>query len=328
MSTTATRQATLLDTPTVGASCTAVVVHYRNACDTLACIASLQQQPERPRIVVVDNQSPDNSWPELSAQLREQEDVTLFRSAHNGGFGAGCNQGIEIALEQWPDARHLLLINPDATLEADALGKMIATANQRPQAGIVGCRIDDSAGQPWFQNGRFPRWTLSGFHHPAPASKEHETEFVTGACMLITCDLLHAGLRFDETYFLYCEDADLCSEVAAQGRQLWITQEARATHRGGASQPGEHVLNELSAERLFWLTRAKVLLARKRLNFGQKCGFLAIALLGKPIAGLWISRSTRFLWPYLRGMASGLRAKVDNKAPGLECKLAAKTRPT
>ena len=314
MPTTATHQAALLNTPTVGAAGTAVVVHYRNACDTLACIASLRQQPERPGIVVVDNQSPDDSWPELSEKLREHDDVTLFRSEHNGGFGAGCNQGIEIALKQWPNANHLLLINPDATLAAGALGKMIATASHHPQAGIVGCRIDDSAGQPWFQNGRFPRWTLSGFHRPAPAAKEHETDFVTGACMLVTCDLLSAGLRFDETFFLYCEDADLCSEVASRGRQLWITQEARATHRGGASQPGEHVLNELSAERLFWLTRAKVLLARKRLNFVQRWGFLAIALGCKPIAGLWLSRSTRFLWPYLRGLASGLVAKSGDKA--------------
>jgi GT2 family glycosyltransferase len=311
--TTATHQAALLNVPTIGATCTAVVVHYRNACDTLACIASLRQQPERVGIVVVDNQSPDDSWPELSAQLCEHEDVTLLRSEHNGGFGAGCNQGINIALKQWPAARHLLLLNPDATLAADALGEMIATANHHPQAGIVGCRIDDSAGQPWFQNGHFPRWTLSGFHRPAPAAKEHETEFVTGACMLIACDLLRAGLRFDETYFLYCEDADLCSEVASQGRQLWITQNARATHRGGASQPGEHVLNELSAERLYWLTRAKVLLARKRLNFAQRCGFLAIAILCKPIAGLWLSKSTRFLWPYLRGLASGLVTKSGDK---------------
>ncbi len=314
MPTTATHQAALLNTPTAGATCTAVVVHYRNACDTLACIASLRQQPERPSIVVVDNQSPDDSWPDLSVQLREHDDVTLFRSEHNGGFGAGCNQGIEVALKQWPNAGHLLLINPDATLAAGALGKMIATANDHPLAGIVGCRIDDATGQAWFQNGRFPRWTLSGFHRPPPATREHETEFVTGACMLVTCDLLHAGLRFDETFFLYCEDADLCGEVTSRGRQLWITQEARATHRGGGSQPGEHVLNELSAERLFWLTRAKVLLARKRLNFVQRWTFLAIALGCKPIAGLWLSKSTRFLWPYLRGLASGFAAKSGDKA--------------
>ncbi|MFT4511552.1 MAG: N-acetylglucosaminyl-diphospho-decaprenol L-rhamnosyltransferase [Planctomycetota bacterium] len=314
MPATATQQAALLNTSAVGATCTAVVVHYRNAEDTLACIASLRQQAERPGIVVIDNQSPDNSWPGLAAQLRAHNDVTLLQSKRNDGFGAGCNQGIEIALKQWPTAKHLLLINPDATLTAEALGKMVATANDHPLAGIVGCRIDDAAGQAWFQNGRFPRWTLSGFHRPPPATSQHETEFVTGACMLVTCDLLHAGLRFDETFFLYCEDADLCGEVLARGRQLWITQEARATHRGGGSQPGEHVLNELSAERLFWLTRAKVLLARKRLNFVQRWTFLAIAIGCKPIAGLWLSRSTRFLWPYLRGLASGLVAKRGNKA--------------
>jgi hypothetical protein len=68
------------------------------------------------------------------------------------------------------------------------------------------------------------------------------------------------------------------------------------------------VLGELSAERLYWLTRSKVLLARRRLSPLQRTVFLAIAIVVKPIAGAILARSLRFLGPYLRGVRDGLRA--------------------
>jgi hypothetical protein len=98
--------------------------------------------------------------------------------------------------------------------------------------------------------------------------------------------------------------------VRARGRGLWVTHRARARHLGGGSQTGPRVLGEFTAERLYWLTRAKVLFARRRLGALQRLAFLAIACLLKPLAGLVGSGSLRFLRPYGRGLLSGLRADL------------------
>jgi GT2 family glycosyltransferase len=202
----------------------------------------------------------------------------------------------------------VLLLNPDAELRAGGLAELLATANRHPEAGIVGCRIDDAEGRPWFRSGRVPRWTLTGFHCAAPAASEHQAGFVTGACMLIAGDLLSAGLRFCPDYVLYCEDADLCERVRQLGRQVWITQQATAVHVGGGSQPGARVLGELSAERLYWLTRAKVMFAQRHLRRLERWSYLGLAWLVKPVLGVALTGSLRFLAPYCRGLRDGMRA--------------------
>ena len=296
--------------------CVAVVVHYVDAAATRRCVDSLLAQQPPPRVVVVDNASPDGSGRLLEAAFEGLRDVVLWHAPANGGFGAGCNRGIERALAHWPDLAHVLLLNPDATLVPGALAELEATARRHPTAGLIGCRIDRPDGSRWFANGRWPAWTLSRFHRPAPAGlDEHRTEFVTGCCMLLAGDLLRDGLRFDEDYFLYCEDADLCREVVARGRELWITQRAVAHHGAGGSQPGEPLLGELNAGRLYWLTRGKVLLARRRLGLLQRSVFLTVAWLLKPLLGLVHSRSSRFLGPYLRGLRDGWRAQRPVQAP-------------
>lgn len=290
----------------------AIVVHYRGAEATLRCIVSLRAQRLRPVIVVVDNASPDGSGEVLARALHGMADVDLVRSPRNGGFGTGCNLGIEHALARWPECEHVLLLNPDATLAPHGLGEMVATMRRQADAGAVGCRIDGPDGQLCYGNGRWRPWTLSGSHGPAPTGEvEHRTAFVTGACMLLAADLLRSGLRFRADYFLYCEDMDLCREILARGRGLWVTQRASSRHEGGGSQPGEPVLGELTAERLYWLTRAKMLFARRWLRPWEFVAFVLVATVMKPMAGLALARSLRFLGPYWRGLRDGLRARLS-----------------
>lgn len=296
--------ATAAATPT----CAAVVVHYRDAASTRRCLASLLAQSPPPHVVVVDNDSPDRSGRELRPGQCGAAAVDVLRAPCNGGFGAGCNLGIAHALRRWPELEHVLLLNPDAELAPGALAELQATQRRHPQAGLVGARIVDGDGAAWFENGRIPRWTLTGFHCRAGAAAEHRTGFVTGACMLLDARLLRAGLRFDPRYFLYAEDADLCEQVRARGGELWLTRAARVVHRAGGSQPGAAVLGELNATRLYWLTRGKALFAMRHLSPLQRACFFALAFTLKPLCGLVLSRSLRFLPPYLRGLRDGRAA--------------------
>jgi GT2 family glycosyltransferase len=306
--TSATTTPSLTAAATASADVVAVVVHYRGADDTLACVQSLRAHAAGTPVVVVDNASPDGSVAALTAAFAGADDVVLLLAPANGGFGAGCNLGIDAALLRWPAAAHVLLLNPDAQLTAGALAALRATAMARG-AGIVGCRIERPDGSAWFANGRLPRWTLSRFHCAPPAGvDEFAADFVTGCCMLVDAALLRQGLRFDPRFFLYGEDADLCCEVAARGRTLWITQRATVVHRGGGSQRGGPVLGEQTREQLYWQTRAKVLLAWKRLSWLQRAVFLFTAAVGKPLLGLLRWPHGRWCASYCRGLLAGLRA--------------------
>lgn len=293
----------------------AVVVHYRDAAATERCVTSLLAQEPAIEVVVVDNDSPDGSGERLRRTFADRRGVHLLQATHNGGFGAGCNLGIDAALRRWPALAHVLLLNPDAELGDGGLAALLATSARHPEAGVVGCRIDDGGGRPWFVNGRLPRWSLRGFHCAAPAADEFAAGFVTGACMLLRADLLRDGLRFDERYFLYCEDADLCCEVLARGRELWITHAARVRHTGGGSQPGRPVLGELGAERLYWLQRGKALFARRRLGWFERSVFVAIAAVAKPLAAVLTGRGVAWIGPYFRGLWSGLTAPLGGRPP-------------
>jgi hypothetical protein len=294
-----------------------VIVHYRGAADTKQCVASVRATAAGTPIVLVDNASPDGSAAELRAAFADAEDVELLASPRNGGFGAGCNLGLERALAICPQAPAVLLLNPDARLRPGALAAMLDLLRRQPEAGIVGCRIVDGLGdRVWFANGRIPSLTLSGFHcAPPPGQREHRAAFVTGAAMLVAADLLHAGLRFDERFFLYAEDVDLSLRVRAAGRGIWITQDAIVEHRGGGSQAAPPVLGQLTAEQVYWLARSKVLLAKKHLGWLRRCVFYAFALLAKPLAGWYVAGNLGFLRPYLAGLRAGLAA-ADGTDPG------------
>ncbi|MGE3175176.1 MAG: glycosyltransferase family 2 protein [Planctomycetota bacterium] len=294
-------------TPPAAARVVAVLVHYRCADDTLGCIASIQEHAPGTPVLVVDNAAADGSGAALAQRCAGFAQVTVLHARTNRGFGAGCNGGIDRAVARFPELEHVLLLNPDARLRPGALQQLRNCARNHPRAGVVGCRIVEPDGDVWFANGRFPRFSLSRFHtRPPGGATEFETGFVTGCCMLIDAGMLRRGLRFDPSFFLYGEDADLCRRVQQRGRSLWVTQAATVEHRGGGSQPGPRVLDELSAERLYWLTRAKVLLARKHYEPWRRAVFLLVAALVKPLAAVLTGRGVRWLPAYARGLWAGL----------------------
>lgn len=300
------------------ATCCVVIVHYRCRDDLVNCVASLREHAPGTPILIVENHSADGSLPLLEARYRESNDVEVLASPVNRGFGAGCNLGIERALARHPQLEHVLLLNPDTVVTEGFLDRLRGTA-KRHNAGLVGGRIVDlESGATWFENGRLRPWTLTRSHAAAPRGEtEFATEFVTGALMLVDAAMLRDGLRFDETYFLYAEDLDLCCEIRARGRSLWITTEAVVRHRGAGSQTEDPVvLAGLRAGQLQQMTRSKVLFARKRLGWLQRLVYLATAVLVRPLLGLVLTRGrTAFLRPYFRGLGAGLAATPSEEAP-------------
>jgi GT2 family glycosyltransferase len=296
--------------PARRAAVRAVVVHFRCLPQTLALLERLRADLPGLPVIVVANGSGDGSDEELSAIHAGDPHRQVLVAATNRGFGAGCNLGIEAALAA-ADCRQVLLLNPDLLPEPGFLDALLDTASRHPEAAVVGARIVSMDGsRVLFENGRIRPITLSRCQVPAPRGPdEFRTGFVSGACMLIDARILREGLRFDERYFLYVEDLDLCREVLARGRELWVTSRAVVRHEDGGTQREDAALpGGMRRTQLHHLARGKVLFARKwsgPLGFALSCAFAACV---KPLAALCLWRSWAPVRAHLGGLADGLRA--------------------
>lgn len=292
--------------------CAAVIVCYRTPGLAIRAAEALEEQSPDVLVAVLDNGSADGSAARLADWAEGRSGVVFLASPENLGFGAGCNRGIDAVLERNPDVRHVLLVNPDAVPAPGMLDALRETAADHPEAGAIGGRVLTGDGRSvWYENGRYRPLTLGRSHVPAPAGEtDFDTEFITGALMLVDAGLLRDGLRFDERFFLYVEDLDFCREIRARGRTLRVNVRATATHDEGASQAGEAADRAgLRRRQLYYLTRNKVLFARKRLGLAARLVFYAVAFVGKPLAGLARYRGVGFLGTYYRALFDGVRGR-------------------
>jgi GT2 family glycosyltransferase len=235
-----------------------VVVAY-NSADTLRdCLAPLAGRAGI-AVTVVDNASPDDS----AATVRDLP-VRLVAAGRNGGFAAGCNLGIAAG-----SAPYVLLLNPDARLDAEALDRLARVLDEHADTGLAGPRILEGDGSLAHSQRRFPRrrstfaqalflhrvaphaaWTDELVRDPAAYERPGTPDWVSGACMLIRRAALEQIGGLDESFFMYCEDTDLCARLRRAG---WLTRyepSAVVRHEGGRSRPREELLSMLARNRV------------------------------------------------------------------------------
>ena len=206
-----------------------VIVTFNSVEHLPACVASL---PSSARVIVVDNNSADGS-----ADLAESLGCEVLRNRHNQGFARAVNQ----AVRERVHAPHLLLLNPDAEVHEHCLERLMA-AMTMDRVAVAGPRLFDSDGaeqRPWWD---FPSASLAwsqalGAHRfqRSDFTQSADVPFVVGACLLVRTDAFQAVGGFDERYWLYGEEADLCKRLSNEGWRVHYVAEASASHVGGAS---------------------------------------------------------------------------------------------
>ena len=234
-----------------------VVVSY-NSRDTLrACVEPLAGSASV-NVIVVDNASPEPSLDVLS-----DLPVETVQLSENTGFGAGCNVG-------WRQgqAPAVLFLNPDARLGEPALERLLeALADEG--VGIVGPRILDEHGGLDYSQRRFPRlrstfaqalflhrlfpaarWTDEIVRDRGAYDRAGPAEWLSGACLLVRRRVLEQLEGFDEGFFMYCEDKDLCRRARDAGFGVRFEPEATVEHVGGVSAPRASLLPVLAASRI------------------------------------------------------------------------------
>jgi GT2 family glycosyltransferase/glycosyltransferase involved in cell wall biosynthesis len=218
-----------------------VIVSYRARQLLRDCLQSLRENPPRfpMRVTVVDNASGDGTVDMVSDEFPE---VELIISEENRGFGAANN----VVIRQ-STARYVLALNPDTRVTPGALDRLIELMDSRPDVGICGCRLVledgsfDHAAKRSFPSplsalGHFTglaklvraEGILAQYH--APSVEAGRVDAVNGAFMLMRRTALEAVGGFDESYWMYMEDLDLCYRFAQAGWITWYEPSVTVVH--------------------------------------------------------------------------------------------------
>jgi GT2 family glycosyltransferase len=252
-----------------GAPCdvSILIVNWNAADYLLRCVEALYAHPPSAgfEVIVADNASTDGSVARLAAQFPQ---VVRVASDINMGFARANNQAGAVA-----GGRYWLLLNPDTLVPAGAIDQLVAYLQAHPRVGAVGPRLlnPDGTLQPSVE--RLPTlvregWRLFHLDRLFPVSQypwqrtavliPRPVEVINGACLLVRkADLPPPGL-FDEDYFVYSEEIDLCDRLRQAGRELHWVPQVTVTHFGGRS-------THQAADAMFLeLYRNKVLFFRKR----------------------------------------------------------------
>ena len=218
-----------------------VMVTYASVETAPAALGALPVHQLGP-VVVVDNASPDATVVEVA---RLGLPIQIVANDANVGFGAAVNRG----LASVHGCEYVLVLNPDASIAAPNLHRLVSYLDGEPRCGMVGPRLFRDgvaltscgrAGSLWTElrtvapariarrlpDRRFP----AGFNGSGPVG------YIEGACMLVRRRALEAAGGFDERYFLFYEELDLAQRLRAAGYTVDFLAEARAEHVGGVSR--------------------------------------------------------------------------------------------
>jgi len=225
-----------------------VIVHYNTLELTRACLESIARECAHlpHEIFLVDNGSSDASGLALA---RDFPALTLLRLEQGIGYGAANNLAARRS-----KGRYLLFLNSDTVVQNNALGQVAAFLDEHPRAVLAGCRLLksdgslDSACRRSFPTPTNAMWKMLGLNRRFPNSRlfaaydlrylpadgRYEVDSLVGAFMMGRRDALPSA-PFDEDYFFYGEDIDLCYTVKQRGGQVWYLGDVVMLHRKGGT---------------------------------------------------------------------------------------------
>lgn len=236
-----------------------VVLNWRTAAMSLrSAEAALREMAGIPgALVLVDNASGDGSFEHMSAEVAARgwdggpHRVRVIQSGRNGGFGAGNNLGIRAGLPGGGRPDFVYILNSDAFPDPGAIAALRDHLLTHPDVGLAGSHIHGPDGAPHQTAFRFP--SIAGEfegairlgpvtrllrNHVVPLPVPQATcrvDWLAGASVMIRMDVLDRIGLFDETFFLYFEEVDLCRRAALAGWPTVYVRESSVTHIGSVS---------------------------------------------------------------------------------------------
>lgn len=262
-------------------------------------------------VVLVDNGSADGTAARVAAQ---HPWVRLVPNAVNLGFAAGNNLAAQSA-----SGRYLLLLNPDALPQPGALARGIALMDAHPEAGMAGGELRNTRGQREPSARMFPTlrdeiFTMSGLASRYPKSRifarldrrwadpeqDAAVDWIPGAFVFLPRQVFLQLGGFDERFFMYYEEVDLCRRLHHSGYQVLYWPRLKAVHIGGASAKTVQSarVSRAGGQLESWRMRSAMLYYRKHHGLMGALGLMGI----------------EWAWHRLRGLRAAWRQQVDKAA--------------
>jgi len=228
-----------------------IIVNWNSKDFLEGCLKSIRDHvpAEEAQVIVVDNASSDGSADMVRQRFPEYK---MIDSGGNIGFGKANNLALRLC-----DTPHVLFLNPDTVVLPGAISKMIAFMNQNADVGAVGCRMVFEDGEPlplpfqWLRTpvtelfvlffGSFGFLTrLKGIFPYQDPDKSGYVMKLYGGCLMVRKDVLDRVGYFDERFFMYCEDVELCQRIYRGGWKIYYMSDAEIIHHcGGSSRATE-----------------------------------------------------------------------------------------
>jgi GT2 family glycosyltransferase len=211
---------------------------------------------DAPHITIVDNASDDGTVECIQEHVPH---ARVLANEANRGFGAANNRALREV-----KTRYALLLNPDCLPDSVFFSGMVAAANRFPEAAVLAPHLLRRNGEVELSY-RWPatHWISSGPGASGPCS----VGFVCGAVMLLNMPVMREVGFFDETFFLYYEDEDLCQRVFLARRDIVLVPDVLIAHLSRASVKGRSPLN---SEYLRGYHHAQSKLVFERKYFGER----------------------------------------------------------
>lgn len=224
-----------------------VIIVNWNSCDFLSkCLKSLRDQGGAFETIVIDNASWDGCGEMIATEFPE---VRFIQNGENLGFGGANNAAFSHST-----GRLVLFLNPDTEVSRGAIRRMIEVLDLKADAGIIGAKLlneDGSIQTSCIQRfptiagvlldsellrNLLPRWSLWGMRPlfenstcPVPV------DAVSGACQMVRREVFQRVGMYNNAYFMYAEDIDLCWKTSHSGLKNYYVADAVVTHYGGKS---------------------------------------------------------------------------------------------
>jgi N-acetylglucosaminyl-diphospho-decaprenol L-rhamnosyltransferase len=266
-----------------------VVVSYNSADSLRRCVGPLMADADL-RVFVVDSASVDGSLETL-----EGLNAVRIPLDANRGFAYGCNRGWRAG-----SAPYVLFLNPDAVLQPADVRVLAAVLEREPETGAVGPRlVNDRHGLEYSQR-RFPKlrstyaqalflhrifpestWADELIRNRDAYDRPGSPDWISGACILIRRAVLERLGGWDESFFLYSEDTDICLRIRDIGFEVHYTPNATAIHVGGGSGARTTLLPVLAASRLHFVRKHSKQPSTALLRIGMVLSELTHAAAGR-----------------------------------------------
>lgn len=251
-----------------------IIVTYNSARYLPRLLDSIYRQTEQGfKVLIVDNNSEDICWPDYDRK------INVIHLEENRGYAAACNVGIDYFMPD-PEISSLLILNHDVHLDRECFAQLLVT-QKNTQAGLVQPKIllfDEKHINTLGNSLHYLGFSFCADFNRDDyiVDRDHPIQVASGAAVLLSREFAK-NIRFDESFFLYCEDTDLSWQALRANYSVYLSADAVAYH---------DYAYRLRGKKYFYLERNRLLMLYKNYHALTLWKLLPVALFTE-LAVLW-----------------------------------------